>query len=143
MATFSGTDNYGVIRQSRQLCYVAEGIDGVFLSRRACTDLGLISQEFPKIGCFTKTDLCVMSSNKDENKVIESYELSTHETDSLADRNKCTELTCQCPTKELPLKYQVNCHTHPCLRIEKSSKTGYWSNMRPVHLTNARVNRSP
>ena len=52
LATFIGTDSNGRSRQTRQLCYIAEGIDGLYLSRTACMDLGLIGNNFPQIGAY-------------------------------------------------------------------------------------------
>ena len=48
----SGTGQDGVKRISKQLCYIAEGISRVFLSKSACKDLGIISPDFPVIGKF-------------------------------------------------------------------------------------------
>ena len=89
LTTFSGADSQGVERQSRQLCYVAEGIDVVFLFRRACTDLGLIHQGFPQIGNFNKGDLCVISNNVIENELNEPYEFEAGDNQGgLVDMNK-------------------------------------------------------
>ena len=38
---------------TRQLCYIAEGIDCLFLSRQACKELGIIGEDFPRVGAFT------------------------------------------------------------------------------------------
>ena len=39
---------------TRQLCYIAEGIDCLFLSKQACRELGIISDAFPTIGAHLK-----------------------------------------------------------------------------------------
>ena len=39
---------------TRQLCYIAEGIDCLFLSKRACRELGIIGDDFPTIGAHLK-----------------------------------------------------------------------------------------
>ena len=47
---FSGTDSRAVMRETRQIAYITNTSDRIFLSRAACTDLGMISQTFPTIG---------------------------------------------------------------------------------------------
>lgn len=48
--TFTGNGPHGPV-QSKQLTYITDESDKVFLSREACTDLGIISKTFPTIGC--------------------------------------------------------------------------------------------
>ena len=68
---FNGEDSGGAMNETRQLCYVASDVDGVYLSKAACVELGLIHKSFPSIGAcrdwkaidFTDTDV-------DKNKSI-------------------------------------------------------------------------
>ena len=46
----SGTDNRAITHETRQIAYVTNTSDRVFLSRAACIDLGMISETFPTIG---------------------------------------------------------------------------------------------
>ena len=45
------------MRHSKELKYVAEDIKGVFLSKAACMDLGIIGKDFPDIGTFPGNSL--------------------------------------------------------------------------------------
>ena len=98
LATFSGQDCFGNAKTSKQLCYIADNIDSVFLSRSACVDLGLISKDFPTIGTFNTHNLSALSKPKVENKTDESYDLSS----SNSGKNKCSKSACTCPRRELP-----------------------------------------
>ena len=46
----SGESTLGKVFLTKQLCYVAEGVDKMLLSREACEKLGIISINFPNIG---------------------------------------------------------------------------------------------
>ena len=46
----SGRDNEGEERSTRQMVYVTNNTDRLFLSREACVDLGIIPKTFPTIG---------------------------------------------------------------------------------------------
>ena len=47
---FSGTSPSGASLETRQLTYITHDSDKVFLSREACKELGMISEQFPTIG---------------------------------------------------------------------------------------------
>ena len=92
-------------RVSKQLFYITEGINSIFLSRAACTDLGLISKNFPTIGDFNSINVNAISENNTENKDDDIYQV-----DSL---NNCKGVlvqgnddsgsrVCSCPKRELP-----------------------------------------
>ena len=46
----SGTDTDGIYHSTRQMTYITNHTENFYLSRAACTDLGIISQKFPSIG---------------------------------------------------------------------------------------------
>ena len=48
----SGKDVSGLVRKTRQICYVAKGITELLLSKEACEKLGMIPVGFPIIGAF-------------------------------------------------------------------------------------------
>ena len=52
LITITGTGKDGRTRESNQLCYVAEGLHRLFLSKTTCRDLGIINPTFPDIGTF-------------------------------------------------------------------------------------------
>ena len=80
----SGTSRTGEKLVTRQLCYVQENDDRVYLSKKACECLGLISKNFPSIGD------CVSIVKSDE--ILNS---------------RCTKvssesITCSCPKRVKP-----------------------------------------
>ena len=92
--TFQGTGPSGAITETRQLCYVSNDAEGVYLSKAACIDLGLINKEFPVIGTFGALEA---NSYKDTdfnslNKDIEMY----------ASYSSKNDRSCKCPDRELP-----------------------------------------
>merc|ERR1719318_1136716 len=52
LVRISGKDLEGSERFTRQLAYVAEEVERVFLSKKACEDLGIIGDTFPTIGAY-------------------------------------------------------------------------------------------
>ena len=52
LVKISGKSDNGVVRSSQQLAYVAKEVERVYLSKRACQDLGIIAENFPKIDAF-------------------------------------------------------------------------------------------
>ena len=52
---FSGTKENSQRVESRQVAYVTDSTDRVFLSRAACVDLGLVSKDFPTVGEMSNT----------------------------------------------------------------------------------------
>ena len=53
---FSGRSNSGKALETRQIVYVTNNPDKLFLSREACTALGLITKNFPSVGEMNKED---------------------------------------------------------------------------------------
>ena len=47
---FSGTSPFGAPLETHQFTYITDDSDKVFLSREACKELGMISEQFPTIG---------------------------------------------------------------------------------------------
>ena len=105
LVTFSGKDCQGNTQTTRQLCYVAQDIDSVFLSRSACVDLGLISKSFPTIGAFITSNINAMSQNNTENKLNEAYVVNPSTSckqSASSTATAPTSSTCTCPRRELP-----------------------------------------
>ena len=46
----SGTDAAGKTWETNQLCYVAEGVEKLLLSKEACVKLGILPESFPSVG---------------------------------------------------------------------------------------------
>ena len=64
----SGTDTQGRKFSTRQMVYITDRSGPFFLSRAACTDLGIISDHFPKIGeaITLPTDTSAVSSQNSQ-----------------------------------------------------------------------------
>ena len=45
-----GLDKTGNVVETKQMCYITDGADRIFLNRDALTDLKIISEDFPIIG---------------------------------------------------------------------------------------------
>merc|ERR1712115_710362 len=71
----SGFSSSGKRWESRQMAYCAEGCERLFLSKQSCVDLGILEQDFPKIGRFDGTDVCSI----EEIEEFESLERSMSE----------------------------------------------------------------
>jgi len=78
---FSGTSSTAEKVESRQIVYVTDTTDRVFLSRAACVDLGMISRDFPTIGEVSHT------SSADMDTICTDKGLSTK---------------CNCPRRTVP-----------------------------------------
>ena len=81
---FSGTDKTGNTFETRQITYVTDNSDKLFLSREACINLGMITATFPTIGEVGR----VQTANASD----------VHPT--AGDGDSATE--CDCPRRQLP-----------------------------------------
>ena len=70
---FSGKTESGEIIETRQLTYVTDSTDNIFISREACEQLGIISHNFPKIGEVHTSHASLLNDS-----VQTSSESSTH-----------------------------------------------------------------
>ena len=102
LVIFSGKDCFGNIQTSKQLCYVANNIDSVFLSRSACVDLGLICKEFPTIGAFISPNLSSISDLKANNKDDDYYVFDPNNTVKAKHEPSPSNTGCTCPRRVLP-----------------------------------------
>ena len=58
----SGKSGSGKVIETAQICYVTDMIEGAYLSREACTTLGIIPSDFPRIGSATQQPMSVSSA---------------------------------------------------------------------------------
>ena len=84
LVNIAGQADDGTQFSTKQLCYIAENIDCLFLSRQACRELGIIGEDFPSIGAFRKTSSALSN-------------MSTETSPGLDDSRPCT-----CPARTLP-----------------------------------------
>ena len=69
----SGYSSSGKRWQTKQMAYCAEGCERLFLSKTSCVDLGILEQDFPKIGRFDGTHVYSIEETgveKDETRVF-------------------------------------------------------------------------
>ena len=78
---FSGKNSAGEMFETRQVVYITDSSDKLFLSREACTTLGIITDNFPTFGD-TKSDEGISTNTVDSSKVH--------------------DISCDCPSRELP-----------------------------------------
>ncbi|RLJ22719.1 hypothetical protein DJ031_00325, partial [bacterium endosymbiont of Escarpia laminata] len=82
---FSGRTSNGVL-ETRQIVYVTDVDNKVFLSREACVALGMITEQFPKVGEITRHTAADATSDAPDHL-----------------RNNSGLITdCNCPKRELP-----------------------------------------
>ena len=94
---FSGTSPSGGMLETRQLMYITDDSDTVFLSREACKELGMVSEQFPTIG---KKPIYLHTH-------ISARSAITHDTtDSPIPPCKCPETNA--PSKPTQLVYPAN-----------------------------------
>ena len=62
---FSGISSEGDSRQTRQIVYVTDTTDRIYLSREGCIALGLISKDFPTVGEVKTIELGTESSGEE------------------------------------------------------------------------------
>ena len=63
--TITGEDSSGKKWSTKQLCYVAEGVTRLMLSKDACVQLGIINSSFPSVGsCYTVSASAVTNSEE-------------------------------------------------------------------------------
>ena len=112
LVRISGKVHGGGERHTRQLAYVAEEVDRVFLSKKASEELGIISNTFPTIGAFAmESGDAAINALKDD--------ILTSEDDSQTEMKEfktCEGLDvdkCSCPKRELPPPVPDSCPFPP------------------------------
>ena len=110
---------------SKQLCYIARGLKTLYLSRGACKDLGLIAENFPKIGSNRKATVGTVRTGENRvsvGKVMNMGDELEEFADILGERSPCKpdqSGLCQCPRRgETPAPPQP---AYP-LTVENRSK---------------------
>ena len=82
---FSGKDNSGKTFQTRQMVYITNSSNNVYLSREACVELGLVNRFFPTIGSAGE-------------------ERSLNDPGETIHRIEHRKAGCECPARSLPPK---------------------------------------
>ena len=84
---FSGMTKGGARLETRQLVYITDTSDRLFLSKEACITLGMISTKFPTIGETQQTHHSTQTLNA---------------VDTLTHNESCLTAPCECPRRQLP-----------------------------------------
>jgi len=84
--TISGVDNKNKKWCTRQLCYVAEGVTKLMLSKEACVQLGIIRNNFPAVGD------CALAAQTDAITATEQFDLIPCSPDE--------DGSCSCPRRQ-------------------------------------------
>ena len=93
---FSGKGMDGDTIETRQVVYITDNSDKLFLSREACVALGMITEHFPTIGETAGSTQAAANNVKD----------ITMETNEVIDGSSHTE--CGCPKRETPPPIPTN-----------------------------------
>ena len=121
LVRISGKDQQGNERVTRQLAYVAEEVNRVFLSRQASEDLGIIGKAFPTIGAYgLETD--------DTTKEVEEDVVNNDAfINGIKNFKACEGLDngkCSCPKREIPPPAPESCPFPPT--TEKLERLEGW-----------------
>ena len=92
----SGRGKEGKTWGTHQLCYVAEGLDQLLLSREACQTLGVIGTDFPTIGSHQKTPQTSI------NEIVPSQPPTQMGGEELPECKPKPDGTCDCPRRQPP-----------------------------------------
>ena len=110
LVRISGKDQQGNERVTRQLAYVAEEVNRVFLSRQASEDLGIIDKTFPTIGAYG------IESDDATKEVEEDVVRNDVFINGIKNFKACEGLDngqCSCPKRELPPPAPESCPFPP------------------------------
>ena len=91
----SGVDSRGKVWGTHQICYVAEGLDRMLLSRQACEELGMISSSFPTVGCHSTDNRTTAQVGE-----VEAADILPQSEFDLIPCSPDEEGACQCPRRE-------------------------------------------
>ena len=97
---------------TRQLAYIAEEVERVFLSKKAAEDLGIIDKEFPTIGAF-------LPESGEIDAINEDFIINESKTCQGLDSGKCS-----CPRRELPPTAPTTCPYPPT--VENMDRLETW-----------------
>ena len=102
---FSGRSESGQVLETRQITYVTDSSDKIFLSREACEELGMITPNFPKIGEVQISTHVIgegdrMDVHDDTDRANQSE--SNHDMRTSANPYNGETATCGCLKRKLP-----------------------------------------
>ena len=96
-------------RVSNQLCYVAEGLHRLFLSKTVCKDLGIINPTFPTIGTFDGNMPVPTHPSINKCSMVTAAEIGGELDTRYVDKNddagqekQVARRPCKCPLRTLP-----------------------------------------
>lgn len=96
LVRISGKNKLGIERVTRQLAYIAEEVNRVFLSKKAYEDLGIINESFPTIGAYA------MENGNTSISAVKTKKSDEQSTNEIISPKPCEGLdadTCSCPKR--------------------------------------------
>ncbi len=90
---FSGKNSNGEEKSTRQIVYVTDRTDKLFLSREGCTDLGIIPDNFPTMGKGDPINTVTISHQEG---------CETHTSDPVSVATTSHQEECRCPRRTKP-----------------------------------------
>ncbi len=90
---FSGKNSNGEEKSTRQMVYVTDRTDKLFLSREGCTDLGIIPDNFPTMGKGDPINTVTISHQEG---------CETHTSDPVSVATTSHQEECRCPRRTKP-----------------------------------------
>ena len=90
---FSGKNSNGEEKSTRQMVYVTDCTDKLFLSREGCTDLGIIPDNFPTMGKGDPINTVTISHQE---------RCETHTSDPVSVATTTHQEECRCPRRTKP-----------------------------------------
>ena len=119
-----GFDRTGAAMETKQMCYITDGADRIFLNRDALTDLQVVSADLPTIG---------ESTRRNSQQPYLPPSLST------------PHLSVPAPIENRPHFHRRPCHLGclPRRTMSLNLKAGCWNDTNLVHLTFVNTNAYP
>ena len=95
--SISGVDRSGQNWVTNQLCYIAEQITQLILSREACEQLGMVSPSFPTVGCAQDRNQCQVGAISEQDMSDDQLNRSEEDLTPCSPRE---DGSCDCPRRE-------------------------------------------
>ena len=119
---FSGKSPYGEPRETRQITYITDNSDKLFLSREACISLGMITATFPMVGEAMSPQLsCARSTDETD--------IDTH--------------GCGCPRRQRPRPVPTNFLKLHTGKTDQNCRNIYWATTHRARSTPANISCYP
>ena len=134
---FSGTSQSGQTRETRQIVYITNDSNKLFLSRETCTALGIISGNFPTVG-----EVPQPRTANEKQKPSDAAE-QIHLSKALNTLESAHHPSCNCPVVWHHQPNLLSQHSLQPKKTDSAFKNGSWIITSPVHLIHANTSHYP